>query len=399
MTVYEKVHEFHRLGDSLGLGENALLLLERWSPGLRDRFISIGNKSPLMQIRRWHDGKVLAQQELMDMAGFIGHRGDYHDVFLAAVREQGIPLHMGCNVSSYNDDPTKPSITLSSGTRETADLIIASDGIKSRARELVLGFTDAPKSTGYACFRAFFRAIDVPTLHADPLCAEFTRHDCVNFWIGPDTHLVQNTLHDGQEFNWILTHADTSDVPESWFQPGDMDEVRRLVATVDPRIRAAVDKTPSCLDWKICSRDPLPTWVSRNHRIVLLGDSCHPHLPTSAQGASQATESAAVLAQCLLLALAAGREDANVALATRVYEKLRFPRTRVSQTNGEDLRDRWHSILKGLDDGAEIDPEDVKIRNRHLYGFDAEEDARRRWGEVSEVIKEELRRGRISPLC
>jgi len=51
-----------------------------------------------MQIRRWKDGKVLVQQELMDMAGFIGHRGDYHQAFLDAVSEKNIPIYMGSNV-------------------------------------------------------------------------------------------------------------------------------------------------------------------------------------------------------------------------------------------------------------------------------------------------------------
>jgi salicylate hydroxylase len=99
VVVFEKVRQFLRLGDSLGLGENALKLLDRWSPTLRERLIEIGNKSQFMQIRRWHDGKILAQQPLMDMAGFIGHRGDYHTGFLNAVAEQGIPVHMGCEVS------------------------------------------------------------------------------------------------------------------------------------------------------------------------------------------------------------------------------------------------------------------------------------------------------------
>jgi salicylate hydroxylase len=44
---------------------------------------------------------------------------------------------------------------------------------------------------------------------------------------------------------------------------------------------------------------------------VLLGDSCHAHLPTSAQGASQATESAAVLAICLKFA---GKDDIPLAV-------------------------------------------------------------------------------------
>ncbi|KAL2441445.1 FAD-dependent monooxygenase roqM [Exophiala dermatitidis] len=389
VVMFEKVREFLRLGDSLGLGENALKLLDRWSPSLRARLVEIGNKSELMQIRRWHDGKILAQQPLMDMAGFIGHRGDYHKGFLDAVAEKGIPLHMGSEVVEYDD--TVPSVTLKNGERHSADVIIAVDGIKSRARELVLGFDDKPKSSGYACFRAFFKGSH---LRGDPLTAEFVEQECVNIWIGRDKHLVQNTLRNGEEFNWIITHKDTEDIKESWFQPGNMEEVRRLVEDCDPRIAAVVRKTESCLDWKICYRDPIPTWVSKNHTVALVGDCCHPHLPTSAQGASQATESAAVLAQCLLLA-----GKGNVALATRVYEKIRFPRVRRAQTNGEDLRDRWHTALDKVGDGEEIDPDSILIKNNVLYDYDAEADTIKRWPELSAQVAEELRTGKITPLC
>ena len=86
-------------------------------------------------------------------------------------------------------------------------------------------------------------------------------------------------------------------------------------------------------------------------------------------------------------------------LATRVYEKLRFNRVRQSQTNGEDLRDRWHSILDKVDADAEIDPEDVKIKNRWLYDFDAEADTRKRWEEVSALVSKEIASGSITPLC
>jgi len=389
VVVFEKVREFLRLGDSLGLGENALKLLDRWSPSLRNRLVEIGNKSEFMQIRRWHDGKLLAQQPLMDMAGFIGHRGDYHRGFLDAVAEKGIPVHMGQEVVDYDD--TIPEVTLKNGERHRADIVIAVDGIKSRARELVLGFDDKPKSSGYACFRAFFKG---DHLKGDPLTAEFVEKECVNIWIGKDLHLVQNTLRNGEEFNWIITHKDTEDIKESWFQPGDMDEVRRLVVDLDPRIAAVCRQTEACLDWKICYRDPIPTWVSKNHLVALIGDCCHPHLPTSAQGASQATESAAVLAQCLLLA---GRD--NIPLATRVYEKIRFPRVRRSQTNGEDLRNRWHSALDRVGEGEEIDPDSVLIKNNVLYDYDAEADTIKQWPEMSRIVNEELRTGNITPLC
>ncbi|KAI1475190.1 putative monooxygenase [Daldinia eschscholtzii] len=394
VVVYERLKAFRRLGDSLGLGENALKLLERWGgKSLYHKLTSIGNQAPDMQIRRWHDGKILAQQPLMDMAGYIGHRGDYHEAFIQAVKDAGIEIRMGREVVSY--DESKPSVIFADGTEETADLIVGADGIKSRARELVLGFEDAPKSSGYSCYRAYFPG---KHLREDPLCREFVDHDCVNIWIGKDTHLVQNTLRNGDEFNWIVTrklsHEADMVIKESWFQEGNMDEVKKSLQDLDPRIRAAVEKTESCLDWKICYRDPLPTWVSKSHKIALLGDSCHAHLPTSAQGASQATESAAVLAVCLKLA---GKR--NIPLATRSYEKLRFGRTRASQTNGEDLRDRWHNALKDVDDGVDIDPESVKMRNRWLYAFDAEADTFERWDEVSSLVANELKTGKITPLC
>jgi len=283
-----------------------------------------------MQIRRWSDGKILAQQPLMDRAGYIGHRGDYREVFLQAVRHAGVGILMGHEVVAF--DESKPSITLADGQEVPADVVVGADGIKSRARELVLGFKDHPRSSGYSCFRAYFPGVP---LKQDPLCRDLTDHDCVNIWIGDDTHVVQNTLRGGEEFNWILTrklsHEKDMEITESWFQEGDLEEVWKCIEGLDPRMVAAIKKTPSdkVLDWKICYRDPLPTWVSKSHKIVLLGDSCHLHLPTSAQGASQATESAAVLAICLNFA---GRD--NIPFAVRPSLIISDSRThRLADTN------------------------------------------------------------------
>lgn len=303
---------------------------------------------------------------------------------------------MASEVTSYEDSDgaTQPTLTLKDGTILSADIIVAADGIKSLARPLVLGVRDDPVPSGYACFRAFFNPS--PEQRNNPALNKYLiGGDSVNFWIGPHLHLVQNTLRGGEEFNWILTHRDDGDVPESWFQPGDMNEVRRLVGDLDPEIRGIVQETKECLDWKICYREPLGSWVSPNgHRIVLLGDSCHAHLPTSAQGASQAVESAGVLGVVLGKV---GRNDLKV--ATRTYEKLRFPRTRESQGNGEDLRDRWHNAIKDVEEDKAIEPESVMIRNRWLYSFDAEEDARTRWEEVRKKVVDEFERGVIVPLC
>lgn len=37
----------------------------------------------------------------------------------------------------------------------SADFVIGADGVRSKARELVLGYDDKPKSSGYAVFRSW----------------------------------------------------------------------------------------------------------------------------------------------------------------------------------------------------------------------------------------------------
>lgn len=54
--------------------------------------------------------------------------------------------------------------------------------------------------------------------------------------------------------------------------------------------------------------------------------------------------------------------------------------------------------MKNVNEGIEIDPESVKMRNRPLYAFDAEDDTLQRWHAVSSKVAEELDAGSISPL-
>lgn len=63
------------------------------------------------------------------------------------------------------------------------------------------------------------------------------------------------------------------------------------------------------------------------------------------------------------------------------------------------MRDRWHNALKTLDQGVEIDPESVKMRNRWLYAYDAEADTRAKWDEISATVARELAADKITPLC
>jgi 2-polyprenyl-6-methoxyphenol hydroxylase-like FAD-dependent oxidoreductase len=97
-----------------------------------------------------------------------------------------------------------------------------------------------------------------------------------------------------------------------------------------------VSKTPEekLVDWKLVYRDPLPRWVSDGGRTCLLGDSAHPFLPTSAQGATQAMEDGVTIAICLR---EAGKN--NVQAALRAFQDIRYDRVKAVQKTGETTRD------------------------------------------------------------
>jgi len=137
----------------------------------------------------------------------------------------------------------------------------------------------------------------------------------------------------------VCTHEDKADIEESWSFPGKIEDVLKVVGDWDPVVQTLVKKTPpeTLVDWKLVYRDPLPTWITKGARTLLLGDAAHPFLPTSIQGASQAMEDGVVLAACLH---AAGKE--RVPLAVRCYERMRYERCRRAQRLGETNRDTWH---------------------------------------------------------
>ena len=144
-----------------------------------------------------------------------------------------------------------------------------------------------------------------------------------------------------------------------------------------------VEKTPSCVDWKLVHRDPLPTWITEKARMCLLGDAAHPFLPTSIQGCSMAVEDSCALATCLAMshADAAVSKTAKVPTALRTYQRLRFERVKEAQKKGEQVRDMWHKA-----DWAKVrkNPSIIKLpREDWLLQHDCERFVRRLWSLAS----------------
>ncbi|KAI0410453.1 hypothetical protein F5X98DRAFT_359555 [Xylaria grammica] len=383
VEVYEAFPELKQLGDIISFGPNAGRIFYRWSGGevvRRMRPLSIDLKKYGFNIHKYDTGEIVINQKTpeypVEAPNFNGHRGELHEVLFNYARDDlGIPIHLGNRISTYFEDEEKSGIELESGARVSADVVIAADGVRSKARKSVLGYEDKPKSSGYAVWRAWFPNTD---MLADPLTAQYCENgDTFNGWIGPDMHFLFSTIKNGSDCCWVLTHPDEHDIDESWSFPGKLSEVKEAIKDWDPMCTRIVSKTPEhvLVDWKLVYRDPLPTWVSPEGRILLLGDSAHPFLPTSAQGATQALEDGVCIAVCLRKG---GKE--NVQTSVRAHEKIRYDRVRATQKTGESTRDMWH---KTNWEKVKENPEIIQFpRQDWIFDFDAEKNAEETYDEV-----------------
>ncbi|KAK0629410.1 hypothetical protein B0T17DRAFT_589201 [Bombardia bombarda] len=374
VSIYENFPELKTLGDIISFGANGGRIYTRWADGeiaRRLRALSIDLSEYGFRIHKYDTGEVVYHQrnppQNPEAPIFNGHRGELHEVVFNYARDElGIPVHLGQWVEEYFETEGGAGIVLKDGEKVYADIVIGADGVRSKARELVLGYVDKPKSSGYAVWRAWFPNTD---MILDPLTKEFCENgDTFNGWIGPDVHFLFSTIKGGKDCCWVLTHRDEHDIDESWSFPGKVEDVFKVLEGWDPVCKAIVEKTPALVDWKLVYRDPLPTWVSKHARILLLGDAAHPFLPTSAQGATQAMEDGVTIAVCLKRA---GKD--NVPGAVRAHQDIRYERVKLVQKSGEHNRDRWHKT-----DWAKVseDPKSIGFpREEWIHLFDAEKHA------------------------
>ncbi len=123
-----------------------------------------------------------------------------------------------------------------------------------------------------------------------------------------------------------------------WGTPAELDEVFSVTC---PQVRHALAALWRNRCWPMYDREPIGTWVTG--RLALLGDAAHPMLQYLAQGACQAIEDAAALADAITQHLPAAGIDATAAdKALHAYQAERIPRTARVQRAARIWGDIWH---------------------------------------------------------
>jgi len=322
-VVLEQAPQLGEVGAGIQTAPNASRIL--FGLGLRTQLESIKTEPTDQVRRRWQDGSIIAQLPLADRVKqrygapyWHYHRADLHRVLLDACVDPDGPgpvteIHTSSEVVDVDrSDPDRPVALTHDGRRFPGDVLVGADGIRSKVRDAG-GFDDTLVFSGEMCYRALIPGDKVA---ADPATRFLLDRYHSTIWYGPDRHLVHYCLRGGEYINIVAVVPNTIDTDLSWVIPATADELVDAFPGWDDRVAALLSKVEGdAAKWALFRRRRDPVWV--DGRVALLGDACHAMLPYQAQGASQAMEDAAVLAEELGAVTRDGIEGALIRYVSR----------------------------------------------------------------------------------
>jgi len=323
VTVYEQAPAFSRIGAGIILSANVVKALRPL--GVEERLLRAGIQADSFVSRAWDTGEVLYEirfdkaAEAHFGAPYLNiHRGDLHDILQLAVSPNSIRL--GHSLARLNEGSASINLVFENGEMEDADIVIGSDGIRSKVREHLLGF-EVPRFVGRVAQRAIF-----PTAHLKG----FEMRDCTKWW-APDRHALTYFLTSNRDEVYVIGTVPAAGwESDSTWLPSSRDELVASFTAFHPDLRRVVEATTDVTVWPIYDRERNDIWSGR--RTVLLGDACHPVRPYMAAGGAMAIEDAVILSRCLT-------EFDDPSRAFAAYEATRIPR--VAEVQRISFENSW----------------------------------------------------------
>jgi 2-polyprenyl-6-methoxyphenol hydroxylase-like FAD-dependent oxidoreductase len=334
VRVLERAPAFAEIGAGLQLAPNATRVFDRLGV--------------LPQVRRagvapdrvvFHDAMTGERLTHLELGGdiesryggpyIVMHRSDLLQILLDACGERGVTLMTSKEVSGVETFPDYVTVTCADGTSYSGVAAVGADGLRSHLRRRLSD--DEPVGSGYAAYRGTLPLEKAPDLGG-------LRE--VVIWLGVGMHLVQYPLREAELFNQVAVFRSRRFTAgdADWGMPDELDEA---FSDACDQVRLGVSRLNRDQHWAMFDREPIPTWTEG--RMVLLGDAAHPMLQYLAQGACQAIEDAAALADALDEHLGPDKTDTDAVTAALVaFQNVRAPRTARVQRTARIWGDIWH---------------------------------------------------------
>ncbi|KAF2007433.1 salicylate hydroxylase [Amniculicola lignicola CBS 123094] len=269
VILYERYDFAGEVGASSSLASNGSKWLLKW--GLDMDAVQPAILKQLI-MHEWENGKVINQyplgnyKERFGPAYYSSRRIDMQKPILKAVTQSegvGIPCKILTNHLTTSVDPTSGTITFENGNTATAELIVATRGIRSRMRTLI-GVTPQFKSSSSCCSRCIISATKLRELIMSA-CHDREVISCYCFYSAERNGLDRN--------GWNIEAI-----------PG---EIINTFLALDEKLKLLFRHAEDIKMWYLYIHDEYSYWVKG--RGGLLGDASHPPLPDQKSEGERAT--------------------------------------------------------------------------------------------------------------
>ncbi len=327
--LIEREPEFGEIGAGIQLAPNASKVLDRLGVlGEIDRYAVYPRRIVWMDtISGQHITSLDLGEKFVKRYTypyFVMHRSDLLTTLLRACQaNELIQLETNKHVIKVEDLGDGARVECADGSVYETGALVAADGLRSVTRKQLID-TSEPICAEFVAYRG---AIPIEEI------SEHAGLDNVMYWVGPNMHLVQYPLRHGELYNQVAVfkskhyRSDSDD----W---GTVAELEETFSQTCQAVKSGLAKIKRNRRWALYDRLPANTWT-RNH-ITLLGDAAHPMLQYIAQGACQALEDAACLADSV------ENYPDDIHLAFNAYQEIRFPRTARVQTSARQFGEIAH---------------------------------------------------------
>ena len=326
VEVLEQAPQLAEVGAGIQISPNGMHVLDMLgvTPLIEDALF----EPEAVELRMGRSGRRIFRLPMKDIAQarwgnrFVQiHRADLHNALAEALSAQpSATLRTHAKVTGYVRERGGASVYLERGERVFGDLLVGADGIRSEIRAQI-GGPDRARFTGNVAWRC---VVPVEAL-GDDAPPPFGV-----IWAGRGKHAVTTRVRGGNHVNFVGIVEQDDWQEEGWSIPGSVEDALADFGDWQPCLGAVLRASEGLFRWALFARPPQATWC--DGPVTLLGDACHPMLPSMAQGAVQALEDAQVLADVL-------SRDNDVARGVAEYEALRKERvTRVQERSAINLR-------------------------------------------------------------
>lgn len=189
------------------IGSNATRIITKWGDIL-PKLAAMAAQPEVMVIHDQH-GKVLLKQPMpADFDGFPNlytNRSMAQRLMYEHALSLGVEFNFGIRVSEYFEEDNKAGIVVD-GKKLSADLVIAADGVHSRARWFVTKKQEKPQKSGFAVYRSWFDLKKLDDNNPKTDWIKHTKKDLMEVWIGEDTHSIIMVNKRLQTMTCFATH-------------------------------------------------------------------------------------------------------------------------------------------------------------------------------------------------